>query len=168
MLACSIAERHDLIAKLFKDTASNAAGCYNLRLFLDGQWQPILIDDRLPCTKDARRPEHVFDTGLAFSRAANSQLWVCLLEKAYAKAHGSYHAISGGWISEGLLDLTGCPTETIELDAAEGFDSEQAWLRMLSYAAAGFPMGQGKGGGRRGAGFYTRGPSIHTTRFRST
>ena len=55
----------------------------------------------------------------------------------YAKAHGSYHAISGGWISEGLLDLTGCPTETIELDAPEGFDSERAWLRMLSYATAG-------------------------------
>ena len=84
---------------------------------------------------------------LAYSRAAGNQLWVPLVEKAYAKAHGSYHAISGGWISEGLLDLTGCPTETIELDAAEGFDSEQAWLRMLSYAAAGFPMGQGKGGG---------------------
>jgi hypothetical protein len=37
------------------------------------------------------------------------------VEKAYAKAHGSYHAISGGYISEGLLDLTGCPTETIAL-----------------------------------------------------
>ena len=57
-----VAERHDLIAKLFKDTASNAAGCYNIRLFLDGQWQPILIDDMLPCTKDPRRPEHVFDS----------------------------------------------------------------------------------------------------------
>ena len=34
----------------------------------------------------------------------------------------------------------GCPTETLELDAPEGFDSERAWLRMLSYAAAGFPM----------------------------
>jgi calpain-15 len=69
-----VAERHDLIAKLFKDTSSNGAGCYNVRLFLDGAWQPVLIDDRLPCTKDPRRPEHVFDSGLAFSRAANSQV----------------------------------------------------------------------------------------------
>ena len=47
-----VAERHDLIAKLFKDTSSNGAGCYNVRLFLDGAWQPVLIDDRLPCTND--------------------------------------------------------------------------------------------------------------------
>ena len=57
-----------------------------------------------------------------------------------AKSHGSYHAISGGWIAEGLLDLTGCPTETIRLDAS-GFKSEEAWSKLLSYAAAKFPMG---------------------------
>ena len=51
----------------------------------------------------------IFLQGLAFSRAANAQLWVCLLEKAYAKAHGSYRAISGGHIAEALLDLTGAP-----------------------------------------------------------
>ena len=170
MLACSTAERHDLIAKLFKDTASNAAGCYNLRLFLDGQWQPILIDDRLPCTKDARRPEHVFDTGLAFSRAANSQLWVCLLEKAYAKAHGSYKAISGGHIAEALLDLTGAPTFTINFDE-DHFNLDKLWCarnspvrtllccallmrcagggrtQLVYFKSQGFPMGCATGGG---------------------
>jgi hypothetical protein len=85
-----------------------------------------LIDDRLPCTKDARRPEQVFDTGLAFSRAANSQLWVCLLEKAYAKAHGSYKAISGGHIAEALLDLTGAPTFTINFDE-DHFNLDKLW-----------------------------------------
>ena len=63
-----------------------------------------------------QRPDQVFDTGLAFSRAANSQLWVCLLEKAYAKAHGSFNAISGGEIAEALLDLTGAPTYTVNFD----------------------------------------------------
>jgi hypothetical protein len=53
--------------------------------------------------------QKLFLQGLAFSRAANAQLWVCLLEKAYAKAHGSYRAISGGHIAEALLDLTGAP-----------------------------------------------------------
>ena len=31
--------------------------------------------------------------------------------QAYAKAHGSYQSISGGWVAEALLDLTGAPTE---------------------------------------------------------
>ena len=47
-----------------------------------------------------RRAQHAAGTGLAFSRCANQQLWVCYLEKAYAKAHGSYQAISGGQIAE--------------------------------------------------------------------
>ena len=141
-----VAERHDLIAKLFKDTATNRAGCYNLRLFLDGQWQPVLIDDRLPCTKDPRRPEQVFDTGLAFSRASNAQLWVCLLEKAYAKAHGSYKAISGGHIAEALLDLTGAPCFTINFDEPH-FNLDRLWTQLVFFKSKGFPMGCATGGG---------------------
>ena len=33
-----VAERHDLIARLFAETAVNSAGCYCLRFFLDGEW----------------------------------------------------------------------------------------------------------------------------------
>jgi hypothetical protein len=81
----------------------------------------------------------------AYSRAAGNQLWVPLVEKAHAKAHGSYHAISGGWISEGLVDLTGCPTESLRLRWRVGAGSSErldaTWARLLSYAAARFPMG---------------------------
>jgi hypothetical protein len=44
---------------------------------------------------------------LAYSKAHKNQLWVPFLEKAYAKIHGSYQAISGGQIAEAFLDLTG-------------------------------------------------------------
>lgn len=60
--------------------------------------------------------------------------------QAYAKAHGSYAAIHGGHIAEALLDLTGAPTETVLLDA-DGFDSEETWARMCSWADAEFPIG---------------------------
>ena len=76
----------------------------------------MVIDDRLPVTENPRRAELAFDTKLAFSRCGSDEsgqmLWSSLLEKAYAKAHGSYQAISGGQISEALLDLTGAPTMT--------------------------------------------------------
>ncbi|KAJ1488535.1 hypothetical protein T484DRAFT_1616299, partial [Baffinella frigidus] len=37
-------------------------------------------------------------------------VWVPLVEKAYAKLHGSYHSISGGHVAEAMLDLTGLPS----------------------------------------------------------
>lgn len=131
-----VAERHDLIARLFADTAPNSAGCYNIRLFLDGEWQSVLVDDMLPCTNTSRS----LDPGLAFSRAANCQLWVCLLEKAYAKAHGSYHAISGGEIAEALLDLTGAPTFSLNFDDPK-FNLDVFWSRLVHYKKNQFPMG---------------------------
>jgi hypothetical protein len=36
-----------------------------------------------------------------------SETWVMLLEKAYAKLHGCYENLASGWIDYGLRDLTG-------------------------------------------------------------
>ena len=148
-----VAERQDLVARVVgpaaKCPAATRRGAFLVRLFLAGRWRGVAVD---PCLPVSGRSTKVLagankvgarsndEYALAYSRAADNQLWVPLVEKAYAKSHGSYHAISGGWIAEGLLDLTGCPTETIRLDAS-GFKSEEAWSKLLSYAAAKFPMG---------------------------
>ena len=42
-----------------------------------------------------------------YSRANGPELWVLLLEKAFAKVHGSYLAIKRGLAYEALMDLTG-------------------------------------------------------------
>ena len=89
---------------------------------------------------------------VAYTKAAGKQLWPSLVEKAYAKAHGCYHAISGGWVAEALFDMTGCPTETLWLNAQgsafkDGLTPDVAWARLLSFA----PCGRGLRavGGRR-------------------
>ena len=137
---------------------AHGAGAYFLRLFLDGKWQGLVVDSRLPvrgadtqvlrganAAGSRRRKADADEFRPAYSRAAGNQLWVPLVEKAHAKAHGSYHAISGGWISEGLVDLTGCPTESLRLRGRVGAGSSERldaiWARLLSYAAARFPMG---------------------------
>jgi calpain-15 len=48
--------------------------------------------------------------GPIFSRANGNELWVLLLEKAYAKLHGNYQLLKGGYCNEALIDLTGCPS----------------------------------------------------------
>lgn len=129
-----VAQRHDLIARLFVDTAPARSGCYLLRLFLDGQWRRVVVDDQLPCVSNPNRSHLAGEVGLAFSRTNNQQLWVCLLEKAYAKAHGSYHAISGGEISEALVDLCGMPTRTLHFDAPN-FNLQDLWRDLLRCTA---------------------------------
>ena len=148
-----VAERHDLVAKLFLDTARAASGCQGLRLFMDGAWTTILVDDQLPVNSKPRRentaaaaaPVTAGGLSLAYvrSRCATTgatTLWAPLLEKAYAKAHGSFKSISGGQIAEALLDLTGAPTFCVDF-ASRNFDSERLWRSLERWRARRFPMG---------------------------
>jgi len=54
-----------------------------------------------------------------FSRSSKQDMWVLLLEKAYAKLHRNYYTLRGGLVSEALSDLTGSPISVIHLDAEE-------------------------------------------------
>ena len=158
-----VAERHDLIARLFVETPRNSAGAYALRLFMDGLWTTVVVDDRLPCTEKPRRENMVADVRraplinaskaarLAYVRSRCAQtermtnvptptLWASLIEKAYAKAHGSYQSISGGQIAEALLDLTGCPTFAMNLGDRD-FDSEKLWRNLVKWKRLSYPMG---------------------------
>ena len=58
-------------------------GIYVLRFFKDSSWRYVIIDDRLPCYRGNKQ--------LVFGKCASKdELWVPLIEKAYAKIHGCY------------------------------------------------------------------------------
>jgi hypothetical protein len=94
----------------------------------------VLIDDRLPSAGGGR-----YYTQLAYCVTRRLQLWASLIEKAFAKACGSYAAIIGGEAGEALSVLTGWPCTLIRFDR-ENFDAEFLWATLCSSRDAAFLM----------------------------
>jgi hypothetical protein len=68
-------------------------------------------------------------------------VWVCLVEKAYAKLHGCYEAIAmPDSVVDALRDLTGCPVQRISLrdnDAKVRFESGDLWTDIQTWTEQG-------------------------------
>eukprot|EP00941_MAST-03F_sp_MAST-3F-sp1_P000681 g681.t1 len=96
----------ELIKRLLITTSFSEQGVYAVRLCYGGQWRVLMLDDWLPCSETGRP---VFA-----APAADGALWVALLEKAFAKLHGSFAAIVSGTAAEALAVLTGLPTKEIK------------------------------------------------------
>ncbi|XP_050079765.1 calpain-8-like [Anopheles maculipalpis] len=91
------------------------AGVFHFYFWQYGQWVEVIVDDRLPVSDD--------DTVLLYmSSSVQEEFWAALLEKAYAKLHGSYSALSSGTGAEGMVDLTGGITEFYPLKGSEPAD----------------------------------------------
>ncbi|KAL2020012.1 hypothetical protein VTK56DRAFT_8915 [Thermocarpiscus australiensis] len=129
-------------------------GIYGFVFYRDGEWIYSIIDDKLylksPCwdspsmqrdllqqidREDVERVyRKTYQTGskaLFFAQCKDqNETWVPLIEKAYAKAHGDYASLAGGWIGEGLEDLSG--GVTTELLASDILDLDGFWENELS------------------------------------
>ncbi|CAG5896779.1 unnamed protein product [Menidia menidia] len=92
-------------------------GSFHFRFWQQGLWTEVTVDDRLPCVNSA----------LCFSRCHSpAAFWVALLEKAYAKLHGSYELLWAGQVSEALVDLTGGLAERWSLGDVGPEEEQQA------------------------------------------
>ena len=92
----------------------SSKGIYCFRFFKNFKWRYVLIDDRLPChaTYNPNQPKKLI---FAHCRQDN-EFWVPLIEKAYAKIHGSYYALISGCIDDGMVDMTGLVSKKILKD----------------------------------------------------
>lgn len=67
-------------------------GIYRLAVNIQGKRQEIYIDDYIPVFEGSDRP--------VFCKPMNNEIWVILLEKAWAKLSGSYGMTSEGYSHE--------------------------------------------------------------------
>ena len=107
----ALAKREDLLHKVLppdqKLYGPNYTGQIKLRIWQFGQWQEVVIDDKLPLTKKKK---------YIYAHCAEvTEFWVALIEKAFAKLNGSSASIEGGMPIESMVDLTGGLAERYDL-----------------------------------------------------
>ena len=92
-------------------------GWCTVKLFLSGQWEEVTLDTFLPCSREglAWRPAFAHHTSTCC-------FYACFIEKAFAKAHGSYAALIGGHVDEALTELTSLPVEELYLSASDAYE----------------------------------------------
>ncbi|KAF5930090.1 hypothetical protein HYC85_030963 [Camellia sinensis] len=118
------------------------SGAANPSDVCQGEWVPVVIDDWIPCESPGK-------PAFATSRKGN-ELWVSILEKAYAKLHGSFEALEGGLVQDALVDLTGGAGEEIDMRSAQAqidLASGRLWSQLLRFKQEGFLLGAGSPSG---------------------
>ena len=102
----------------------SSKGIYCFRFYKNFKWRYVLIDDRIPCYavyNENQTKKPIF----AHCRLPN-EFWVPLIEKAYAKLHGSYAALVSGCIDDGLVDMTGLVSKKMLKESLVG-KTEELW-----------------------------------------
>ncbi|KAF6759432.1 hypothetical protein DFP72DRAFT_806477 [Ephemerocybe angulata] len=127
-------------------------GVYGFIFFRDNRWEPVIVDDllytRIPRYEELKINEQNLyhykkelyekvarkgGKSLFFARSESSgDTWVPLIEKAYAKLHGSYSSLGSGQEWDALEDLTG-GVATVVLNK-DILDTDRFWNEELSRA----------------------------------
>jgi calpain-15 len=97
----------------------NSAGIYLVSFFINGTETPIIIDEHIPVRHN--KP--------CFSSSRVGELWVLLLEKAWAKIQGSYARTESGMCSDAVAHVMGVPSKNIFHDDLIGDNAkiEKFW-----------------------------------------
>ena len=125
----AVAEVPERVAKNILSKDPNPCGAHSVTLCITGIWEDIVIDDLFPTDDYRQKP--------AFSHSRTQDIWIMLLEKAWAKVNGGYMDIEAGFLSEALIALTGAPCHTFFIPQG---DSEENWRVILEGEKKNFIM----------------------------
>jgi len=140
----NVAEKPGLVKKLFPLAApkgganadtwksaqetSSQSGLFAVRLFFNGAYRTVIVDDTLVGDSKGRNASPLFARGN--SSVEHTSIWVMLVEKAYAKLHGTFASIEGGFEHLAMEDLTGGVPGTID-DLTNDMDAKWSQLKIL-------------------------------------
>lgn len=91
---------------MFINKDINDQCAYAINLTKNGRECTLFVDDHFP----------VIDGDIAYCSEKNGLLWVPLLNKAWAKLHGSYDASRIHFLHHAMRDLTGAPSMNWQID----------------------------------------------------
>ena len=94
-------------------------GTYAVRLWQGGRWVCIVVDDRFPVVRVDDRGAVRYRPLFARPREADAApgaraIWMMIVEKAFAKAYGSYAILNGGSIGSGAC-TSSCGGRCVDL-----------------------------------------------------
>ena len=95
----ALTEMPYLIYQIFRTKEKNDQGFFEIVLYIDGEWQVVIIDDFFVTVKGTSPPE------LKFAKRNGRELWAIILEKAWAKVNGGYLNTVGVSLSRSYLLL---------------------------------------------------------------
>ena len=116
------------INKLFKTKIMNPDGYYELILYFNGKPQIVVVDDFLPVDKETKK--------LIYARSKKNEIWVSLLEKAWAKVNGGYANIIGGTPMEALEFLTGFSSLSYDTENKDNEDLNEYKIEIVKHLQA--------------------------------
>ena len=88
-----------------------------LNFYVNGEQREIVVDDYFPFDPEKN--------DWAFSKSIGKEIWVLVLEKAWAKIFGSYQRIEAGTMSEAMDALSPAAVEFIYHQQVQNKD--QLW-----------------------------------------
>ena len=125
-----------LIEKLFYIKEKSAEHCYGCYYRVNGIWKLVIIDDYIPCYGS-------WGKNFAFTSTNGNELWVILLEKAWAKLNGNYAKTIGGEPHEVFDVITNAYSEKIRNKTA---NADVIWRQLMNGERNGFIMTAGTSG----------------------
>ena len=127
----------DFFNKLFYIKEKSKEHVYGVYIYINGKWELVLVDDYFPYEGNDFKQ-------FAFSSSSGNEIWVALLEKAWAKVNGCYAKIACGGLPNEVFDVL---TEAFSLQKSiSNNNKEEIWKLCENAVGKGYVMTAGTSG----------------------